>query len=321
MQHRFFAVILAAAAATASLAGCAHVQSDSVEVSQQGEPATLHGRVTDHVVLVSIDGLRPDAIAKYHAATLERLMREGRYSLTAQTIPLSLTLPSHTSMLTGVGSEVHHITWNSDKTNTFGYVKVPTVFGVAHDAGFHTAAFFSKTKFHHLEVPGTLDYARAPEKGILPWMEDRTTGYVGDYLQHGNPNLLFVHLAEPDFIGHNFGWMGHVYGAAVREADRGVANIISEADARFGRGRYTLIVTADHGGHGRTHGTTSPLDMTIPWIVWGEGVQPGDTLSGIHTMDTAATALWLLGVAEPQSWTGRPVTTAFESAASVATAP
>jgi arylsulfatase A-like enzyme len=152
-------------------------------------------------------------------------------------------------------------------------------------------------------------------------MEDRTTDYVASYLDHANPNLLFVHIAEPDFIGHNFGWMGHLYGAAVREADRGVGRVIHEADARFGRGNYTLIVTSDHGGHGKTHGTTDPRDMTIPWIVWGEGVQPGDTLSGIHTMDTAATALWLLGVTAPDSWTGRPVTSAFEHPAIVAKAP
>jgi arylsulfatase A-like enzyme len=303
-----------------ALAACARVQSHSPEITQQGAPVVRHGRVTDHVVVISVDGLRPDAIAKYDAPTLQRLMREGRYSLTAQTIPLSLTLPAHTSMLTGVGSDVHHVTWNSDKTKTFGYVKVPTVFGLAHDAGFHTAAFFSKTKFHHLEAPGTLDYFRGPDGGIVPWDEQRTTGLVGDYLSHANPNLLFVHIAEPDFIGHNFGWMGHLYGGAVREADRGVARVIAEADSRFGPGNYTLIVTADHGGHGKTHGTTDPRDMTIPWIVWGEGVQHGDTLSGIHTMDTAATALWLLGVTAPDNWTGRPVTAAFESPA-LATAP
>ena len=31
------------------------------------------------------------------------------------------------------------------KTGKFGYVKVPTVFGLAHQAGFTTAAIFSKT--------------------------------------------------------------------------------------------------------------------------------------------------------------------------------
>jgi arylsulfatase A-like enzyme len=33
----------------------------------------------------------------------------------------------------------------------------------------------------------------------------------------------------------------------------------------------------------------------------------------VHTTDTAATVLWLLGVPAPPSWTGRPVTSAFEA--------
>lgn len=296
------------------LSGCARVQSSQdTTVMQQGAPSVRHGRVTDHVVVISIDGLRPDAIKKYNAPTIQRLMREGRYSLTAQTIPTSLTLPSHTSMLTGVGSDVHGVTWNSDKTKEKGYVAVPTIFGLAHESGFSTAAFFSKTKFHHLEVPSTLDHASAPSSGINSvFTQARTVGFLGEYLRHANPNLLFVHLMEPDFIGHQFGFMGRMYGMAVREADLGVAKVLEQADARFGRGGYTVILTADHGGHGHSHGTTDPRDMTIPWVVWGAGVQRGDTLSGIRTMDTAATVLWLLGVDAPQNWVGRAVSQAFE---------
>jgi arylsulfatase A-like enzyme len=87
--------------------------------------------------------------------------------------------------------------------------------------------------------------------------------------------------------------------------------VLEEAEAHFGPGGYTVILTADHGGHGKSHGTTDPRDMTIPWIVWGAGVQPGDTLSGIRTMDTAATVMWLLGVDAPANWVGRPISNAF----------
>jgi len=309
--------ISALASLLVALAACSrlHHPSSGAVVMQQGAPLVMHGRVTDHVIVISLDGLRPDAIHKYHAPTLERLMREGRYSLTAQTINTSLTLPAHTSMFTGITEDAHHVTWNSDKTAEKGYVTTPTMFGLAHSAGFVTAAFFSKTKFHHLQVPFTLDYSVSPQGSGFNSMfsEDRVTGYLGKYLEHASPNLTFVHIMEPDFIGHQFGWMGHMYGLAVREADLGVEKVIKEADAKFGRGGYTLIVTADHGGHGHSHGTTDARDLTIPWIVWGQGVQHGDTLSGIHIMDTAATVLWLLGVDEPANWVGHPVSRAFES--------
>lgn len=298
------------------LAACAGSRPSRPEpsIAQQGAPSAAHGRVADHVIIISVDGLRPDAIEKYDAKTIQRLMQEGRYSLTAQTISISKTLPSHTSMLTGVDADVHGITWNSDKTGEFGTVKVPTVFGLAHQAGFSTAAFFSKTKFHHIDVPHTIDHMSAPTGGVIPWNARKTVDLMRDYLDEQSPNLLMVHLADADFAGHNFGWMGWMYGMAVREVDLAVAHILETADERFGAGSYTVILTSDHGGHRKSHGTTDPVDMTIPWIVWGAGVQHGDTLSGIRTMDTAATALWMLGVETPASFEGRPVVRAFEPA-------
>lgn len=282
-------------------------------VMQQGAPAAraMRGRVTDHVIVVSIDGLRPDAIAKFQARTLERLMTRGRYSLTAQTIEISNTLPSHTSMLTGVGADQHGITWNKDRSGDFGHVEVPTVFGLARSAGFATAAFYSKSKFHHIDAPETIDHVRGPKGGVIPWNSGKVTDLVVEHLTAKRPNLVFVHLADADFAGHNFGWMEHTYGMAVREADRAVARIVAAADRAYGAGNYTILVTSDHGGHRKGHGTTDPLDTTIPWIISGAGVQRGESLAGIRTMDTAATVLWMLNIAAPTNLVGKPVTGAF----------
>ncbi len=275
------------------------------------------GRLTNHVVVISIDGLRPDAIEQFGAPTLLRLMREGTYSLTAQTITPSKTLPSHTSMLTGVDADQHGITWNSDEVADHGHVDVPTIFGLAKTQGFTTAAFFSKTKFHHLEAPNTLDYVRSPRGGIFGsrWSGDRMVDEVKRYLGNAAtaPNVMFVHIGEPDYAGHLFGWMGRAYGGAVRQADKAVGEILKESESRFGRGNFTVILTADHGGHGRNHGSSDPRDTTIPWIAWGQGVQAGAALpSAIRTMDTAATALWLLGVDAPRTWVGTAMVQAFE---------
>jgi arylsulfatase A-like enzyme len=277
------------------------------------------GGITEHVIVVSIDGLRPDAIERYDARTIRRMMREGAYSLDAQTIFPSKTLPSHTSMLTGVPPEVHGITFNSRKSDEYGVVEVPTVFAAAKQAGYHTAAFFSKAKFHHLAQPGSLDHWQGPGSNLTHWMATKTVPDVVAYLEHEKPNLLFVHIGEPDYAGHTIGWMSFAYGWAVKRADGAVATLLKAADEAFGRGNYTMIVTADHGGHGRTHGSDDPRDMTIPWIAWGKGVRSiGPIETPIRTMDTAATALWLLGVAPPPEWVGTPVLAAFTTEAPVA---
>ncbi|CAN5604664.1 alkaline phosphatase [soil metagenome] len=285
-----------------------------------GASGAARGAVTDHVIVISIDGLRPDAVTPVHARVLSRLMNEGAYAPAARTVSPSRTLPSHTSMLTGVPPSVHGITWNSDRTAEHGAVETPTVFGLAKRHGFTTAAFFSKAKLRHLEQPGTLDHAQAPA-GLAVLSAAETVEQAVRYMRFRRPNLLFVHLAEPDAAGHSVGWNSFVYRWAVRRSDGAVGRILATADEVYGAGGYTVIVTADHGGSGRDHGADTDDDMEIPWIAWGAGVRAAGAFEApVNTMDTAATVLWLLGVDAPANLVGRPVVAAYTAAARQAAA-
>jgi arylsulfatase A-like enzyme len=277
-------------------------------------PTPPSASLTRHVIVVSIDGLRPDAIAAYGASTLQRLMAEGSYTLSASTIHPSKTLPSHTSMLTGLPPERHGVLWNNVTSAEAERVDLPNIFSVSRAAGYRTAAFFSKAKFGPLQVEGTLDYSQAPGGWFGRWSSERTVDDVAKYLAAARPNVLFVHLTDPDAAGHRAGWMTPSYGRAVQAADRAVARLIALAGEAFGAGQFSVIVTADHGGHGNGHGSDDPRDVTIPWIAWGRGVKPG-TLedAGVRTMDTASTVLWLLALDEPADWAGEPVTAAYTS--------
>lgn len=304
----------AAAALTTALmtvVGCAGPRYLTSRPLQSPDPPPTS--ISRHVVVVSIDGLRPDAIAKFATPTLQRLIHEGSYTLEASTITPSKTLPSHTSMLTGQGPERHGVLWNTPATADVDIIEVPTIFSVARARGYRTAAFFSKSKFQPLQRAGTLDYSQAPGGWFGRWSSDRTVRDAVAHLETARPNLLFVHLSDPDRAGHRAGWMGETYGRAVMETDAALARLLSATEAAYGVGNYSVIVTADHGGHDRDHGSDDPRDVTIPWIAWGRGVKPGE-LDGapIRTMDTASTVLWLLGLAEPTDWHGSPVVGAFD---------
>lgn len=276
------------------------------------------GALARHVIVISIDGLRPDAIQAAGAQNLQRMMGEGAYSLQARTIMPSRTLPSHTSMITGVTPAVHGITWNDEQVEAQGRVRVSTMFDMADSAHLHTAAFFGKAKFRHLIHPDAPDEVEAP-RGLEVVMASRITQDVVHYLRFRRPDLLFVHLPDPDIAGHSAGWMSLPYRWAVRRADAAVEQIRRAAVRAFD-GDVVIIVTADHGGHGRDHGTEADTDVLIPWIIWGPNVETGRIAARIDTFDTAATALWILGVPVPNRWEGRPVATAFRPAAVAAAA-
>jgi arylsulfatase A-like enzyme len=311
MAARLLATLVLSAAAATACGGPRYVIAEPQAPPGNAIPGAS---VTRHVVLLSIDGLRPDAISSYEAPTLQRLIREGSYTLGASTITPSKTLPSHTSMLTGEGPERHNVLWNNVVTAKDDAVDVPTIFGVSRKYGYRTAAFFSKSKFGPLQQAGTLDYSQAPGGWWGRWSAHKTATDVEAHLASAAPNVLFVHLSDPDRAGHSSGWMTTEYGRAVTATDAAVARILAAANATYGEGQYSVIVTADHGGHGRNHGSDDPRDVTIPWIAWGRGVTPGELKhTGVRTMDTASTVVWLLGVPEPTDWAGQPVTAAFST--------
>jgi arylsulfatase A-like enzyme len=305
-------VLLSAALVSGPIAlvACAphYVRSAAPDLSLLMRPRPS---LTRNVVLVSIDGLRPDAIDRFSAPTLQRLMREGSYSLTARTTLPSKTLPSHASMLSGEPPEEHGVLWNNVTTAETDVVEFPTIFSLARSHGYRTAAFFSKAKFQPLQRPGTLDYSQAPGGWWGRWSSRRTVDDILAHLETVRPNVLFVHLTDPDRAGHSAGWMSEAYGRAVRETDEALRMLMSATDAAYGDGNYAVIVTADHGGHEYGHGSDDARDVTIPWIAWGQGVHAGPLTNAIETTDTAATVLWLLGVETPVEWNGSPIVDAF----------
>jgi hypothetical protein len=270
-------------------------------------PTTPATAPYDHVVIISLDGLRPDAIALSDTPNLRRLREQGAWAADARTITHSYTLPSHTSMLTGVDTDRHGLVHNNF-TPARGFVRTPTIFYLAHDAGFATAMFVSKPKLRHIAVPGSVDVFARPDYVCGP-----VVAAAASYLEHAGAGITFVHLSEPDEFGHSRGWMTEAYLRAVGDADRCVGTLMSVVQARPDQGRVLVIVTADHGGHGRSHGSERDDDMRIPWLAWGGHVERGTIATTVSTMDTAATALAALGIAVPDGIAGRPVVQALQA--------
>ena len=269
-------------------------------------PASAEKRA-EHVFIVSLDGGKPAVIQQSKMPVLEQLVAEGAHTWKATTTFPSITLPSHTSMLTGVGPSKHKILWNDWEPGA-GVVSVPTVFSEAKKAGLTTAMFVGKEKFRHLVQPGTVDKFEFNLNTSA-----KAAPAAAAYIVEKHPNVCFIHFNDADAIGHKFGWGSSEQIKAFADIDAGLAVILKAIRETGLDGASVVIITADHGGHNKTHGTNSPDDMQIPWIVWGKGVKKHFTITApVTTCDTTATALWLLDVPRPADLDGHPVTSAFE---------
>src|SRR5207244_2972154 len=115
----------------------------------------------NHVLIISEDGMRADAVAKLHLHWHDILRKRGSSSLKALTIRDASTLPAHASMLSGVGPDVHGLTWNNWAPQK-GFIKTPTIFTHAQEAGLSTAFFTGKSKLRHIVPPGTVGFYERP---------------------------------------------------------------------------------------------------------------------------------------------------------------
>lgn len=272
------------------------------------EPApSLRLQNAVYLFLIVVDGLRPDALQRAQTPNLDRLWQSGLYSWTAQTVRPSLTLPAIASLLSGVPPERHRIDWNHWAPER-GRLTVPTIFTLAQREQISTVAFVSKRKLQHLFGPETPFFVLNAEARHLI---QEATRYIAEH----RPRLVFLHVADVDDAGHRHGWMTVRQLQAVEHVDGAIGLFLKALEDLKILNESVIIVTADHGGHGRIHGTDDPRDMTIPWILWTPDIEIGRELTQpIRIYDTAATVLAALGLVIPSDWLGVPVLEAFPQA-------
>jgi predicted AlkP superfamily pyrophosphatase or phosphodiesterase len=271
-----------------------------------------------HVFVISYDQGNPDLIQRTELPSFHLMAATGARTWEAYTIVPSITLPSHVSMLTGVGIQKHQITWN-DHQPAKGYVKVPTIFSLAKEHGLKTAMFVGKEKLKTLEIPGTID--------VLVWPQPNddaksiAKAFAAEFGK-SKPNLTFLHFRDPDTVGHATGAYSSEKIQSLKDCDEALTTIKNAIAAAGVLNDSVFILTADHGAHDTknregktvgTHGDSRPEDVLIPWVAWGKGVKKDFTITApVLQYDTAATALWLLKVPLPEHFWGRPVTSAFK---------
>lgn len=263
-------------------------------------------------IIVVLDGLRPDAIDAFNLTHIRRLMQLGASTLGGQTVSPSLTWPAITSMLTGLEPDTHGILADSvhiPKPKT----KLNPLPALLKRAGYPTSAFVSEIPLVYRPIAGKL----ASDVGF----DD--THFRGksamEVLFAARPalwkqrrGLIFMHWADADATGHNFGWMSKEYGDACRRLDEALGGLVLTFELLRDPGTL-LVALADHGGGGivpNHHVGDHPINATIPMLLAGGSVQR-TTLLDARLIDVPTTVAWALGVTPPSAYRGRVLKEAF----------
>lgn len=121
-----------------------------------GTTAPLRAGAADsgrHVVLISVDGLRPDFYlqSRWPAVMLRRMAQEGAHAQGVRSVHPSVTYAAHTTIVTGAMPARHGVYYNSPfessgQTGRWYWeansIKVPTLWDAVSRAGFNSAALW-----------------------------------------------------------------------------------------------------------------------------------------------------------------------------------
>lgn len=280
-------------------------------------------RLIRRVIVVVLDGLRPDAIDTFDLATLRGLASRHAHTRSATTVAPSVTAAAMGSLLTGVSPERHGLT--SDRfhipRSRGPIAPLPRLLG---EAGYLTTACMASVPLLYRRIARGL----ARRLGVARPSFDGTGAHeilhaARPWLTAQRSGLLLFHWPDADRAGHAAGWMQPEYGRAARTMDDALGRLLDLTGVEHDPSTV-LIALADHGGGGvnpRDHDSAHPLDGTIPIVVAGGAVEPGPLRDDASILDVPATVLWALGIARPPVYEGRALVEAFGLQAAALTEP
>ena len=248
------------------------------------------------VILFVVDGMRPDALDNIESA--QRIIKKSTYTMKGETVFPSVTLPCHMSLFHSVAPDRHGTT-----TNIY-MPQVRPVNGLYEVLKLYNkkcAMFYNWEDIRDISRPNSLAHSAFYAGKKLGYLEtgEMLTGELINYVKAFDTDFTFFLMGYTDWAGHKFGWMSDKYLSAMESSWNNIERIMTELGDEC-----TYIITADHGGHDRTHGSEMPEDMTIPVMLCGKDFEAGKEIENVKLIDIAPTITTLLGVEPDEEWEG-----------------
>jgi choline-sulfatase len=286
-----------------------------------------------NVLLITVDTLRADHVGSYGYAgaqtpAIDALAARGLRFTQATTVA-PLTLPAHSSLMTGTFPAFHGV---RDNGGFYLPDDVPTLATLMRARGYRTGGFVSAFVLDHrwgiargfdryyddfdlarYRVDAGLDAVQRPGSEVV--------AHAIDWLDQdrSRPFLAWVHLYEPHapyeapepirarFPPTRIG----AYDAEIAAADIQVGRVIDHLASAGRLDRTVVVIAGDHGESLGEHGEEQhgffiyDADIRIPLIIAGAGVPARSVGDHVRIVDIMPTILELLHVERPREVQGR----------------
>ncbi len=254
-----------------------------------------------HVLMIFIDGWRPDVIAVADTPTIDMLMQNSAYSMEMRVEDTTISGSGHSSYLTGVHRDKHNVHNNNfDDSN---YEEYPHWFHHLKSAnlGKYTAAYHNWWPMANKAFESCAGCVNK----LFYGNDAEISEELANDLAVKQMDTATLFLDDMDAAGHGYGFSISVdeYIEAMNVTDERIGMVM---DAIFARTNYAeedwmVIVSTDHGGTGYSHGQNIPEHREVPLIIWGAET-PGPIWPNPDAVDIVPTALNHFGIEIDPEW-------------------
>jgi arylsulfatase A-like enzyme len=236
------------------------------------------------VILLSLDGVRHDYLARDSLPAFERIAEEGASAEALLPIFPSTTFPNHVAIATGTYADRHGIVANKfldaelgefDYGNDARFLDAEPLWAAAERQGVAAATFFwvgSETDWRGVGAR----YRKAPfdtkvgegakVAQILAWL---------DLPEPERPGLVMAWWHGADHAGHEHGPDAKETRAELRAQERQLAKLLAGLDQRKAWGEVTLLLVSDHGM------TTYEKTVDVRAVLREAGVRTRRVIQGV----------------------------------------
>lgn len=270
------------------------------------------------VLLIGIDGCRPDAMEVAATPNLDRLVRRGAISRNTSilgprpTTSDTISGPGWSSIFTGVWADKHGVDDNSFEGRNYDrYPHLFTLLRRSHPDAVTGSFCTWKPIDEYIVSSATVSQCLfEDEGGTSAWVagDARVADAAAAFLAEQNPDVVCAYFGQVDETGHAKGFHPTVpdYVAAIEQVDTHVGQLLKAIESRPSAGteEWLVLVTTDHGGVGLRHGDGHDVEeiRRVFLIASGPGVVDPGPDRQTYLVDAVPTALTWLNVTIDPTW-------------------
>ena len=213
------------------------------------------------VLIIGIDGCRPDALMAANTPNIDLLLNNAIYSLHALNDDITISGPGWSAMLAGVWSNKHGITNNTFSGSNLSqyphfFKRVETIY-----PSLNTVSISQWGPINNSIVLNHADYI------VNVANEISVTQEAIDRLTNHDPDVMFLQYDDVDHAGHASGFSktNPAYIQQIQEVDTEIGHVLQALQNRrnYNNENWLILLSTDHGGINTSHGGPSIEEKTI----------------------------------------------------------